>query len=712
MVDLIKQKSDLIIDKMRGSKYEKKEIQLVKQAINFAVKYHDGQLRKSGEPFVTHPLQVASILIDWNMDSDTICAGILHDVLEDTSATENDLKKIFSDQVIYLVNSVTKISKYSNKNRHNNVYGSNKQSYLIQVFLNISKDLRVLFIKIADRYHNMKTIFHLKKEKQKRIALETKEIYANLAGRLGMYKIKIELLDICMNILDHSIYVQTKKIVDNKVTQYNDIYQEIIQKIVILLQEKNIKFDWSSRVKSIYSSYKKMQIDEEILDLFAMRIIVENTLDCYLVLGIIHTMFYNVKNTFKDFISTPKANLYQSLHTGIFYKGMNMEIQIRTTEMDRIANFGIASHWRYKEDKEANPFENEVKDLFTDNNQDNGFEKIDTIKKIAKQKFINVYNQNNEKWENVNENLNVFEYAALTNVKLFPYLKDIYVNNSKVSLFSSLDSGDIIKIIYNPKKTINKNWKNWTRDADLIKWIDNEIDAISLSVEGDVSSFIKNINKKFKSNVSKKQVEEFISETFDITNIKDFLENMKIIKINRNDIYDLFGNNESKRNEIIEKIKSNSWKWIWENSLFRSTDNYYIKKIIITKCCSKIPYQSTIGILNDDILEVHKYDCPNVNNENQKIIILNWNKEKLRKTDRNFRARLILTGAFTNNTSISIISAIQKYKAVISSYIIIKNKTNRTFTCELVLYVKNYSNIEKLMTELLNRSIITNWKLI
>lgn len=177
------------------------------------------------------------------MDSDTICAGILHDVLEDTNASENDLREIFSEQVIYLVNSVTKISKYSNKNRHNNVYGANKQSYLIQVFLNISKDLRVLFIKIADRYHNMKTIYHLKKEKQKRIALETKEIYANLAGRLGMYKIKIELLDICMNILDHSIYVQTKKIVDNKVKQYNGIYQEIIQKIVLLLQEKNIKFD-------------------------------------------------------------------------------------------------------------------------------------------------------------------------------------------------------------------------------------------------------------------------------------------------------------------------------------------------------------------------------------------------------------------------------------------------------------------------------------
>ena len=212
--NIVEEKTNEIITKMKEANYLKKEINLVKDAIAFAVLHHDGQLRKSGDPFVTHPLQVALILIDWNMDYATICAGILHDVLEDTHASEEDLKNQFNDDVFYLVKSVTKISKYSNKNRSENVYGGNKQNYLIQVFLNISKDLRVLFVKIADRYHNMKTIFYLKKEKQKRIALETKEIYANLAGRLGMYKIKVEMLDICMKILDSSTYEYTKKMIE------------------------------------------------------------------------------------------------------------------------------------------------------------------------------------------------------------------------------------------------------------------------------------------------------------------------------------------------------------------------------------------------------------------------------------------------------------------------------------------------------------------
>ena len=710
--NIVEEKTNEIITKMKEANYLKKEINLVKDAIAFAVLHHDGQLRKSGDPFVTHPLQVALILIDWNMDYATICAGILHDVLEDTHASEEDLKNKFNDDVFYLVKSVTKISKYSNKNRSENVYGGNKQNYLIQVFLNISKDLRVLFVKIADRYHNMKTIFYLKKEKQKRIALETKEIYANLAGRLGMYKIKVEMLDICMKILDSSTYEYTKKMIESQVKKYNDVFLEIINRIETSLTDHNIKFKTSSRIKSVYSTYSKLLADEEITDLFAMRIIVESTLDCYLVLGIIHTMFYNLKNSFKDFISTPKANLYQSLHTAIFYKELNVEIQIRTKEMDKVANFGVASHWRYKEE-EKNPFSDEMNTLalkIEDATSDVD-ERLNTIKKIAKQKYINIYNQNIEKWENINENINVFEFAALSDIKKLPYLKEIYVNNSRVSIFTTLDSGDMIRIIYDNKKTINKSWLNWTKDQNLIKWLNDEINSISLNIQSNVSSFIDTVNKKCNTNYDKKTIEDFILNTFNINSIKEFLENMKVIRLNKNELLNIFSTDKEISDEIIKKVKSKSWKWVWENSLIKSKEQYYVNNIIITKCCSKIPPLNTVGVLNGDVLEVHKYDCKNVN-KNDKIVVLNWDKEKLKKTDRNFRAKLILTGAFSNNTSISIVSAIQKYKNTISSYIISKDKKNKTFTCDLVLYVKNYSNIEKLMNELSNKSIIKTWKLI
>lgn len=714
MVDsIVEQKSDEIVSKMKKANYTKKEINLVKDAMNFAIKHHDGQLRKSGEPFVTHPLQVALILIDWNMDYATICAGILHDVLEDTYASEEDLKKKFNDDIFYLVKSVTKISKYSNKNRSENVYGTNKQNYLIQVFLNISKDLRVLFVKIADRYHNMKTIFYLKKEKQKRIALETKEIYANLAGRLGMYKIKVEMLDICMKILDSSTYEKIKKMIEVKVKKYNDTFDEVIKRIETSLNDHNIKFTTSSRIKSVYSTYHKALIEDEISDLFAMRIIVDSPLDCYVVLGIIHTMFYNLKNSFKDFISTPKANLYQSLHTAIFYKGLNVEIQIRTQEMDRVANFGIASHWRYKEQDDINPFSDEMNTLALkiEDATSDVEERLNTIKRIAKQKYINIYNQNLEKWENINENMNVFEFAALTDIKKLPYLKEIHVNNSKVSMFTTPDSGDVIKIIYDNKKTINKSWLSWTKDQSIINWLNDEINNISLNIQSSVSSFIESVNKKWNLDYDKEKMEEFISKTFNISSIKEFLEDMKIIKLNKNELLSIFCPDNNVSNEVIDKVKSKSWKWVWENSLIKTKEQYYVNNIIITKCCSKIPPLNAIGVLNGDILEVHKYDCKNVN-KNDKIVVLSWDKEKLKKSDRNFRANLVLTGDFSNNTSISIVSAIQKYKNTISSYIITKEKEKKTFICNLVLYVKNYSNIEKLMNELINKSVIKTWKLI
>ncbi len=713
MVDLISQKTEEIIAKMKKSNYAKKEISIVKEAIFFAVKHHDGQFRKSGEPFVTHPLQVAIILIDWNMDCATICAGILHDVLEDTYASEEDLKKFFKDDVIYLVKAVTKISKYSNKNRSDNVYGTNKEKYLIQVFLNISKDLRVLFVKIADRYHNMQTIFYLKKDKQKRIALETREIYANLAGRLGMYKIKVEMLDICMKILDSTTYEKTKKMIESKVKKYNNVFNEVISKIEKALIDHQIKFTSSSRIKSVYSTYNKTTVEEEIQDLFAMRIIVDTTLNCYLVLGIIHTMFYNLKNTFKDFISTPKANLYQSLHTGIFYKELNIEIQIRTFEMDRIANFGLASHWRYKEEQEINPFSNEMDTLTfkIDDATNNVEERLNTIKKIAKQKYINIYDQNHEKWENVNENINVFEYASLIDLKNFPYLKEIYVNNSRVSVFSTLDSGDMVRIIYSDKKTINKSWTSWTKDQKLIDWINDEIKNISLNIEISVSSFVETINKKCNTKYKKEDIENFILKNFNISSIKEFLDDMKIIKLNKSDLFNLFSKDKNISNEIIKRIKELSWKWVWENSLIKAKDQYYVNEIIITKCCSKIPPLNTVGILKGDVLEVHKYDCKNID-QDKKLVVLSWDKEKLKKSDRNFRAKLILSGAFSNNTSVGIVTAIQKYKNTISSYVITKDKKNKTFTCDLILYVKNYSNIEKLMNELHNKSIISSWKLI
>ena len=329
-------------------------VALVEKAYHFAQEAHEGQMRKSGEPYFIHPLTVAGILARLMLDAPTIAAGLLHDTVEDCEEITLDvITREFGQEVALLVDGVTKLKRLDFSSRV-----EQQAESIRKMILAMSKDIRVVLIKLADRMHNMRTLKAQKPESQRRIAQETLDIYAPLAHRLGVYKIKQELEDLCLRYLDPEGYQNLAVKVGMKRAEREENIRAVMKILSEKIQEMNIRFEIDGRPKHFYSIYRKMVYQnkpfEQIFDLIALRVLVDSVQDCYAVLGIVHTLWKQIPNRFKDYISMPKPNMYQSLHTTVIGEnGMPFEVQIRTHEMHRIAEYGIAAHWRYKEGKQA-----------------------------------------------------------------------------------------------------------------------------------------------------------------------------------------------------------------------------------------------------------------------------------------------------------------------------------------------------------------------
>lgn len=324
-------------------------IELVVEAYHFAEKAHEGQFRKSGESYFVHPFNVAMILADYSMDISTICAGLLHDVIEDTEVTYDGMSKKFGVEITDLVDGVTKLKKLKFKTKQ-----ENQAENLRKMIIAMAKDIRVIIIKLADRLHNSRTLTHMSEAKRKEKAMETLEIYAPIAHRLGMSQMKAELEDISLRFIDPAGYYDLVEKVNKKRVEREKLIEDLMSKLEEKLDETEIEHEISGRPKHFYSIYKKMYYQnksfEQIFDLTAIRVLVDSLKDCYGVLGIVHTMWKPIPGRFKDYIAMPKPNMYQSLHTTVIGpSGEPFEIQIRTWDMHRVAEYGIAAHWKYKE---------------------------------------------------------------------------------------------------------------------------------------------------------------------------------------------------------------------------------------------------------------------------------------------------------------------------------------------------------------------------
>ena len=344
---------DMLIARIR--KYHPStDVSMIKKAYKLAVKAHGDQRRKSGEPYIIHPLWVAIILADLEMDKETIAAGILHDVVEDTKFTEEDIRREFGDEVALLVDGVTKLGRLSYSSDKLEVQAEN----LRKMFLAMAKDIRVIIIKLADRLHNMRTLQFMTPAKQKEKAKETMDIYAPIAQRLGISKIKTELDDLALKYSQPEVFYDLVNQINARKTEREEFVEQIVEEVSTHMKNANIKAEVNGRVKHFFSIYKKMvnqdKTVDQIYDLFAVRIIVESVKDCYAALGVIHEMYTPIPGRFKDYIAMPKPNMYQSLHTTLMSSvGQPFEIQIRTEEMHKTAEYGIAAHWKYKESNDG-----------------------------------------------------------------------------------------------------------------------------------------------------------------------------------------------------------------------------------------------------------------------------------------------------------------------------------------------------------------------
>ncbi len=441
-------------------------IALISKAYDFAKSAHQNQKRASGEDFFTHPVEVAKTLVEMNADSASICAALLHDVLEDTRIKEDLLKKEFGEEISELVNGVTKTEtiQFSSKEDYN-------AENIRKIILATAKDVRVILIKLADRLHNMRTLKFLPEQDCMKFSKETLEIYAPIAYKLGVYRIKAELEDLSLRFLQPEIYQELKQKIAIKKEDREKEMSRIVEKVKNTLKEHSIHAEIIGRPKHFYSIYKKMMSRsksfEEIHDIYAIRIIAETKDDCYRILGLIHSIWRPIPNGFQDYIANPKPNMYQSIHTEIIFEGRPIEIQIRTVDMHYSAEDGIAAHWRYKGTDRDKQFDQKItwlKHILNWKQAPTGKEFIETLKIDLFGKDIVVFTPKGDPI-NLPEGSTPIDFAYSVHTDIGNHCSKAKVNNDIVPLDHELKSGDIVEIITTKNAVPSRNWIKFARSG-------------------------------------------------------------------------------------------------------------------------------------------------------------------------------------------------------------------------------------------------------
>ena len=511
----------------------------IHKTYKYALNAHDTQLRKSGEPYITHPVSVAIILAEQKMPTNVIMAGLLHDVVEDTNITKSEIEELFGEDVAKLVEGVTKLDAMPALDTEQ-MLAENQRKVIVAT----AKDVRVIIVKLADRLHNMQTITYMNEHKQKSIAKETIEIYAPIAHRLGMYKIKWELEDLSFKILNKNAYDDIAKKLNMKRSQREEIINNVIGEIEEYFAEDHIGSSIYGRTKHIYSIYqsmkKKNKTFEEINDLFGFRIVVDNVADCYRALGVIHNKYKPIPLCFKDYIPTPKHNLYQSIHTTVMTKqGFPIEFQIRTKQMEKVAQNGVAAHWMYKEgdetfsevDKQLQNFQQMVSDL----NEHKSDKFLKNLKDDFFSKSIIVYTPKGDVIE-LPVGSTVLDFAFSIHSKIAFSAVNAVVNDTTVSLFCPLKMGDIVNVItsdiaepdvsyiskvktHRAKEALKKYFKNVEKQD--IRLVGSKM-LVDLGHELNIKELIDKEDESYLLN---------IAVYFDIYDVESFLYNIGVGEI-------------------------------------------------------------------------------------------------------------------------------------------------------------------------------------
>ena len=683
---------------------------LIRNAYDYAYRKHFSQKRITGDDYITHPLNVAWILTDVKADGITIAAALLHDTIEDSDSTYEEIENLFGEDVAKIVDGVTKINRL-NFSTDSEQIAANQRKILV----GLSSDVRVLIVKLADRLHNMRTLYVLSEAKQKRKAKETLEILTPVAHRLGMYKLKSELEDLSLRYLNPDAYYDIVEKLNLKKTERDEAVGKMLEEVSELLNEHNIVHEIKGRSKSIYSIYNKMNKGkkfEDIYDILALRVFVNTEQECYLALGLIHSKYKPVPKRFKDYIAMPKTNLYQSLHTTVFgIDGQLFEIQIRTYEMDKIAEYGIASHWSYKENKTTSS-----KDLMEQKleifrsiielNEDakTPEEFISNVKKdLLFNDSIYVYTPKGDVIE-LPKGSTCVDFAYRVHSEVGDKMVGAIVNDSIVPFDYTLKTGDIIKVNTSKlSKGPNKDWLNFVATSQAR----NRIRAFYARREKDenldrgINLFEKALRKR--NLPLQETLDNYLNIILDYFKLKDLDELYLSLgqgKFTISSVMHLINKKEDDSLKIPQKNPEQK-KSIIKNDILVEGMNEI--KVSLSGCCKPIPGDTIIGyITKGSGITIHRSSCKNIIDLDERLINVKWNDNLTKKfptdlliyTTPDDNLLDIITKASTNNVTIDSVTTITKSEFKIYSLTILIEDTTKLDKFCKDLY--NLSFVEKI----------------
>ena len=694
------------------------DIAFIRKAYFVAKDAHKEQYRKRGEPYIIHPIQVAQILVDLSMDPSTVAAGFLHDVVEDTPCTCEDLSKIFNEEVSMLVDGVTKLGKIKYKSKEEQQAENHRK-----MFVAMAQDIRVILIKLADRLHNMRTLKHLPSEKQKRISNETLEIFAPLAHRLGINRVKWELEDTALRYLNPQYYYRIVNMMKKK-RQDRELYLNHVKaEIEKYLNELSIPSEIYGRPKHIFSIYKKMTVHNkafnEIYDLMAVRVIVDSVKDCYAVLGIIHTHYKPMPGRFKDYIAMPKANMYQSLHTTVIgSSGEPIEVQIRTHEMHQIAEFGIAAHWAYKEGKTVTP--DMKKELAWTNDilewQKESLDAQDFVQSLKIDLFsdtVFIFTPKGDVFE-FPRNSTPLDFAYRLHTEIGNKTIGAKINGKIVTLDYRLQTGDIIEIL-----TSNQSYgpsKDWLKIVQ------------TTHAKNKIRQFFKKQDRELNIEKGKELVEkELKTHGYDVKEIlttdnqKAAVERFHVS--NWDDLMSTVGYGGISPKQVVTRLtettrrkalKEKELAAIQELAEQRQIGQAAQKKkdigirvadidsmlVRLSKCCNPVPGDEIVGFVTRGRgVSVHRADCPNIQTDEMKERVLSVEWEGIESNKREYNVEIEITGFDRQGLLNEVLMAVSDTKTNIAS-VYGRSDRQKMFSIHMVIMIHNITHLQRVVNRI------------
>ena len=702
-----------------AKKHNKKtDSKLIRRAYNYALENHGDQKRKSGEPYIIHPVQVAYILSELGLDDATICAALMHDLAEDTEVTIQDISDEFSPEIATLVNGVTKLGKIN----YISAQEQQVENYR-KMFLAMGKDIRVILIKLADRLHNMRTLKFLTRDRQIANAQETMDLYAPLANRLGVYSLKWELEDLAFKYLYPEDYREIVEGINKKRDERLKFIDAIMDEIKLQLKKNHVEAEVTGRAKHLYSIYRKMQRDnktlDQIYDLFALRILVNSVKDCYAALGVVHELYTPMPGRFKDYIAVPKPNMYQSLHTTLIgQNGTPFEVQIRTYNMHRIAEFGIAAHWAYKEQsflkgKKENVVVTEDKlswlreSLEWQKDMQDPEEFLSTLKTELFEDEVYVFTPKGE-IKTLPKGSTPIDFAYMIHAEIGNRMTGCKVNSKMMPIITKLNNGDIVEIITSDNsKGPSRDWLKFVQSTQaktrIQQWFkkherQENIEKGKVLIEREVKRIGMHFDELFVEKYYAPALQKFTFKTLDDMYSAVGFGSIGASKIITRTLEEYRKFN--KEQDVEEKIEELQTRRRAKSSntgiIVKGIDNCLVK---ISKCCNPVPGDEIVGyITRGRGVTVHRKDCKNVKDlikEEGRIIDVIWDGQK----ESSYNVDITV---FANDRDGLLADVIKVISSSDAQLIAVSAKANREKIAiiEITVEVKNINDLNKTLREL------------